>query len=655
MHKLVAISAVNSILLPLYLPQSSTFVMNNISNLLSPIRKNKFISFQPVFCSTVVVVLFTFFAIGCGENVDKIPDAQVFRYNEDVSVNTLDPVYIKSQSEMWIGSQIYEGLVALDADLKPIPQIAKYWEISDSGRVYKFVIKPNLQFIVTDTDKNGILPVRKIPLTVGDVAHSLYRLLDPKTASPGAWILNDKMDLPPGFLNQKNAGNNASDISSLSHTYQHFYKQATSPIYTPNDSTIILRINKPFPAFLSLLATNFAWVYPHNAMQLGNKPVGSGPFYLRRWESDVKMVLLKNPHYHMKYKGSALPFLEAVNVSFVKSKQTAFMQFMAGNYDFFNGVEASFIDELLTDSATLNPKYQSSIQALLTDFLNTEYIGFYLGDTLNGLPNPYKDKNLRKALQLSVDRQALLRYLRNGLGVPGGNGFVPPALLLAASPEKNNDSWTKERISIRQTAALTKGNPGAKNLESATKKGYLLDSARKYLGQSDFVRFRKKFAPLVLTTTSDYLDMAVFLQNAWKQIGLDVAIEIQTGGMLRQLRNAGKLGMFRGSWIADYPDAENYLACFYSPYKAPNGPNYTHYDSKYFDQLFEEVAFAKMENEEDVQRRNRMIHEANMLTFEDAPVIVLYYDKSVRLMQKNVSGLGNDPINRLDLRYVRKR
>jgi ABC-type oligopeptide transport system substrate-binding subunit len=164
-----------------------------------------------------------------------------------------------------------------------------------------------------------------------------------------------------------------------------------------------------------------------------------------------------------------------------------------------------------------------------------------------------------------------------------------------------------------------------------------------------------KFAPLVLTTTSDYLDMAVFLQNAWKQIGLDVAIEIQTGGMLRQLRNAGKLGMFRGSWIADYPDAENYLACFYSPYKAPNGPNYTHYDSKYFDQLFEEVAFAKVENEADVQRRNRLAQKANALTFDDAPVIVLYYDKSVRLMQKNVSGLGNDPINRLDLRYVRKR
>ena len=84
-----------------------------------------------------------------------------------------------------------------------------------------------------------------------------------------------------------------------------------------------------------------------------------------------KMVLLKNETYHMKDNGTQLPYLNAVNISFVKSKQTAFMQFMAGNYDFFNGVDASFIDELLTDSATLNPKYASRIKALLTDFLKS--------------------------------------------------------------------------------------------------------------------------------------------------------------------------------------------------------------------------------------------------------------------------------------------
>ena len=623
--------------------------MNDNSNQRAPIRKNKFILFQSVFRIPIYIVLFTFLEFGCGENVDKIRESQVFRYNEDVSVNTLDPVFIKSQSEIWIGSQIYEGLIALDKDLKPVPQVAKYWEISDSGRVYKFIIKPGLRFTYTQTTENGDWPVRSTQLTVKDIAHCFYRLLDPKTASPGAWILNDKMDLPIAFTEVIMQSSNSVDV------YEPLYSLSSSPIYTPNDSTLILRLNRPFPAFLSLLATNYAWIYPRYAKKLGNQPIGSGPFYLRRWESDVKMVLLKNPNYHMILKGEKLPYLEAVNISFVKSKQTAFMQFMAGNYDFFNGVEASFIDELLTENATLNPKYDESIKAIITDFLNTEYIGFFLGDTLNGKPNPYTDKNLRKALQLSVDRVALLRYLRNGLGVPGGQGFVPPALISSVSQERKDTAvqtiQSIESNKSRRIAEATYKNDAV----NASQYGYLLDSARLYLRRSAFFQNQKKFDPLVLTTTADYLDMAVFLQNAWKQIGLDVSIELQTGGMLRQLRNAGKLGMFRGSWIADYPDAENYLACFYGPYKAPNGPNYTHFESLFFDSLFERVAFAKVENEQDMDLREKWARKANTLTFEEAPILVLYYDKSVRLLQTNISGLGNDPINRLDLRFVRKK
>jgi len=148
--------------------------------------------------------------------------------------------------------------------------------------------------------------------------------------------------------------------------------------------------------------------------------------------------------------------------------------------------------------------------------------------------------------------------------------------------------------------------------------------------------------------------MAVYLQGAWKKLGVDVSLSIQTGGMLRQLRQAGNLGMFRGSWIADYPDAENYLSCFYSAYKAPNGPNYTRYESRNYDSLFQKVAYGVVMNENQNMQRQNQARLANDLLRDDAPILVLYYDKSLRLSQKNVIGLGNDPINRLDLRRVRK-
>lgn len=573
---------------------------------LRPDGMNKGISKRCLHVSSIFTLLFTFFLFECCKNVDNVSEDQVFRYNEDVSVNTLDPIYIKSQSEIWIGSQIYEGLIALDSSLKPVPKIAKHWLISDSGRVYKFVLKPNIYFSIPK-GKQGDFHITKRKVNSFDVGYSFYRLLDPKNTSPGSWIINDKMEFP--------------DVSSVSSKdYSPIYQNPQSPIYCPNDSVVIIRIKKAFPAFLSLLATNYAWIVPRERKGLGMNPAGTGPFMVRRWETDVKLVLLKNPNYHEFEDGVQLPYLRAVNVSFIKSKQTAFMQFMAGQYDFFNGVESSFRDKILTSDGEISPEYKNNINGIITDFLNTEYIGFYLGDSLNHKPNPFKDFHLRKALQWSVDRASMLRFFRNGLGIAGGAGFVPPSLM-----DENTRSIS-----------------------------FNLDSARRHLELTKWKQNPQAFAPLVLTTTTDYLDMAVYLQGAWKKLGVDVSLSIRTGGMLRQLRQAGRLGMFRGSWIADYPDAENYLSCFYSAYKVPNGPNYTHYESHKYDSLFQKVAYGVVMNENQNRLRQNQARLANVLLRDEAPILVLYYDKSLRLSQKNVVGLGNDPINRLDLRRVRK-
>jgi oligopeptide transport system substrate-binding protein len=158
----------------------------------------------------------------------------------------------------------------------------------------------------------------------------------------------------------------------------------------------------------------------------------------------------------------------------------------------------------------------------------------------------------------------------------------------------------------------------------------------------------KGLNPLKLSTTADYLDMAVFIKKCWAAIGVKVNIEVQTGGMLRQLRNKGKLGIFRGSWIADVPDAENYLACFYSDNFSPGGPNYTHYSNTAFDKLYQQSFSTTGEV------RQQLMVRADSLLIPDCPVIVLYYDQSIRLYQNGITGLGNDPSNRLHLKRVHK-
>lgn len=118
---------------------------------------------------------------------------------------------------------------------------------------------------------------------------------------------------------------------------------------------------------------------------------------------------------------------------------------------------------------------------------------------------------------------------------------------------------------------------------------------------------------------------------------------------LRQAKTSGKLELFRASWIADYPDAENYLGLFYSKNFSPNGPNYTHYSNAQYDQWFEESYLIK-----NPKKRAKHYRQMNRLMLSEYPVIPLYYDQAIRFAQKNVKGLSMNPINILQLKTVKK-
>jgi peptide/nickel transport system substrate-binding protein len=110
-----------------------------------------------------------------------------------------------------------------------------------------------------------------------------------------------------------------------------------------------------------------------------------------------------------------------------------------------------------------------------------------------------------------------------------------------------------------------------------------------------------------------------------------------------------KVNFFRGSWIADYPDAENYLSLFYTPNFCPAGPNYTHFSSVEFDSLYRQSM-----NESDDSLRGLLYMQMDKLLTDEAPVVVLYYDEVLRFSRKNISGLGSNPLNLLNLKNVKK-
>ena len=126
-------------------------------------------------------------------------------------------------------------------------------------------------------------------------------------------------------------------------------------------------------------------------------------------------------------------------------------------------------------------------------------------------------------------------------------------------------------------------------------------------------------------------------------------IEVNPPSTHREMVATSKLTFFRGSWIADYPDAENYFSLFYSKNFSPNGPNYTHFNSNIFDDLYELALLEKNLNE-----RIKLYHKMDQLLIDNAVIVPLYYDRVLRFSHNNLKYFESNPMNLLNLKNVIK-
>lgn len=381
-----------------------------------------------------------------------------------------------------------------------------------------------------------------------------------------------------------------------------------------NDSVFKIDLKNPFPAFLSLLSMKYASVVPKEitedkSIDFRSNPVGTGPFQFKIWEENVKLVLRKNPNYHEKdSSGKRLPYLESIAITFLPDKQSGFMQFIQGKIDMISGLDPSYKDELLQPNGKLQEKYQDKIKMLTGPYLNTEYLGFNMNDPL------MSDIRIRQALNHGFDRTKLVAYLRNGMGDGKVNGMIPNG--------------------------LPGFQPAKDPLYNPTKAKELINQVKKN---------RKLPIEITLSTNNTYLDIAEYLQREWERLGIKVKIDVMPPSTLRQAIATNKLSFFRGSWIADYPDAENYLSLFYSNNFTPNGPNYTHFKNSTYDNLYQQAL-----NTVDDTKRTELYQQMDAITAQQVPVIILFYDKVARFTQKNVHNLQPNAMNGLNLKYVKK-
>ncbi len=141
-----------------------------------------------------------------------------------------------------------------------------------------------------------------------------------------------------------------------------------------------------------------------------------------------------------------------------------------------------------------------------------------------------------------------------------------------------------------------------------------------------------------------------FVQSELKLIGIKLNINLTPPSILRQGKATGKFKMFRASWIADYGNPENYFSLFYSKNHTPFGPNYTYFSNEQYDILYEKTMI-----ESDKSNLKKIYSQLEDIIQDYSPIVPLYYDMSVRLVQKNIYGLNNNPFNLLNLKSVYKK
>jgi peptide/nickel transport system substrate-binding protein len=538
----------------------------------------------------LVLIVFTFFS--CDTDRRKNDTRTVFNYNEMNGLSSLDPAAANNFENIWPVNQLFDGLLQLDDSLRIIPAIAKTYSINESGLTYSFTLRKDVKFHDNPCFANGKGRI----VNAKDFVYSFKRLFDSKVSSAG----------------------------SLIDCIAQFPEIGGPIVLAKNDTVLEIQLKKPFGAFLSLLTMKFFSVVPFEAIEkykldFRRNPVGTGPFVFKVWDEGNKLILLKNKNYFERdVKGHALPYLDAVTVSFIKDRETAFMELLNNKFDMLSGADAFNTNEVLDKTGTLRTLYAEKFYLQKQTFLKTDYIGILIDTEAVIVRNsPLRLKKVRQALNYAFDRDKLIKYLRNNLGEAAHAGFIPK---------------------------------GLKSYDPMLVKGYYYDpeKVKKLLSEAGFPN-GNGLPEMTIHYTDNYKEQVEFIQSQFAENNIKINLSVEKPSILRAAVNNMEYNLFKKSWFSDYADEENFMSLFYSKNFVPQGVNFFHYKNKTFDRAFEQAQIEK-----DEQKKILLYQQMDRLIIEDAPVIPLYYDQVVRLVSHRIKGLSSNPMNLLNLKRVKK-
>ncbi len=412
---------------------------------------------------------------------------------------TIDPTLNNAVDGATMIIHAFEGLTKLDKDGNVVPGMAKDWEMSEDGTVFKFYLR--------DAKWSDGKPV-----TAHDFVYSWRRALDPEVGAEysyqlwyikngEAYNLGQNKDLTPEDLGVK----------------------------ALDDKTLEVTLEAPCSYFLEL--TSFPTLFPlredvveANPDTWATKPetyICNGPFKLAKWEQDAEIVFEKNENYY--------------DADTILPKAIKFVLIADANAELaaFRNEEILFTDNV--PSAEI-PALKAEGTLKIAPYLGTYFYVF------NVTKKPFDDPRVRKALSLAIDREYIVEKITQSGEMPAG-AFVPPGV-----PDEHADPDFR---TVGKSYIDVSSDAYEKNCEEARR---LLKEAG-YENGKGFPQVE-----LLYNVESNHKPIAEAVQNMWKeQLGITVKLSGQEWSVFQQTRTDGNFQIARHGWLGDYNDPMTFL------------------------------------------------------------------------------------------------
>ncbi len=455
----------------------------------------------------------------------------------------------------------FEGLVNYSRNNEIIPGVAESWDISEDGKTYTFHLRKGLKW----SDGSD--------LTSEDFKYSMMRVLDPATTAQYVSFLTDYIEGAAELFQ-----NGTGELG----------------VECPDPDTLVIKLTKPAPYFLDMLGM---WVYDPvqkatieaNGDKWTTKPetyICNGPFKITDMKLGESVTLEKNENY---WDADNVK-MEKITFRYIKDQSTALTAFESGKVDGIRSVPLADVPRL---------KQESDDYYIIPGFSETYYL-------INIHKKPFDDVRVRKALNLAVDRQALINNVLQSADIPA-SALVPQGYVAGGKDftDGRGDFDIKDTASIEEAKQLLAdaGYPNGEGFPTL-ELSYYSDPQVKLIVESLAQMFKDNLGINVNITTEEW---AVYYENV----------------------KADKYDVAAMGWNADYLHPMSFMALFYST----DLNNLTKYSNPEYDKLIDQAQV-----EQDPVKAMELMREAETLMMNDYPFLPLFYRASSLMMSEKVKG-----------------